>query len=237
MLINQLYQINSNFQIQGVNFYNWINSGGHYWADINSWGFVGFVTERLVTDPPPEGLFGGWDVQVLGIQTVFSGPPGPQGPQGTAGTPGGPPGPTGPTGIPGGPGPQGELGSTGATGIRGDRGEQGPIGPTGATGPQGDPGGPPGPPGPPGATGTPAGATGPGWESGFYDPQTGIVSFQSNYQGILDFQTGDLERSNRSHRFNWYWFNWCYRNSWSFRSYGSWWWSNRSNRSYWSHRS
>ena len=182
------------FQIDTVNYYEWVNSGGTYWSDINAWGFVGEVRERLLSDNPPIIIDGAWDIQTIGIQTIFLGPPGPQGPQGTPGTPGGPPGSVGPTGP---TGPQGSLGLPGATGIgstgaTGPSGFQGPSGPTGPTGPAGGPTGATGPSGPGGPPGTPGGATGPGWSSGVYIPSTGIVSFTSTFTPLLDFDTGDL---------------------------------------------
>ena len=139
----------------------------------------------------PVGTTGATGATGVGIQ-------GATGVQGATGTTG----PQGPEGPQGGPGVPGTTGATGATGLTGATG----VGSTGATGAPGSPGGATGPEGPTGATGTtgpagfgldgstgatgPLGATGLGWTGGFYDPQTGIVTFYSE-QG-LQFETLDL---------------------------------------------
>jgi hypothetical protein len=171
-------------------------------------GATGIGTSGATGATGPRGLQGspGGATGATGVigpigATGSTGATGLQGQTGSTGAPGatgstGPEGPEGPQGGPGIPGPIGStgatgIGSTGATGIAGPPGSPGgatgatgPIGATGSTGPQGF-----GLNGPTGATGA-TGATGLGWTGGFYDPQTGIVTFYS--ESGLQFETLDL---------------------------------------------
>ena len=92
----------------------------------------------------------------------------------------------GPQGDLGDQGIQGEIGPDGPQGDIGPDGPQGEIGPDGPEGPEGPASTVPGPDGPDG----PQGDDGNGWTSGAYNPDNGIVTFQSD--DGLGFSTTDL---------------------------------------------